>query len=329
MIYVLTTFALSLALCGLYRLLALHWQVLDTPNERSSHERPTPHGGGAPLLLAFFLVAAVAAALQLWSWPGLVAMMVLAAALTVMGILDDLYQLSARLRFAVYGLASLLVSYSLLQPMMPQWGHWITVAAVLVSGFAVLWSINLYNFMDGIDGIAAVQCVLACAAAAVLSAAAGGGEHYRLLCGLLAAAQLGFLFWNWPPARLFMGDAGSIPTGFLLASLAIMGAVSGDLPIYCWLILLAVFITDSSCTLVWRMASGQRFTEAHRSHAYQRLSRHWQGHLPVTLLLAGIFLVWLVPLAAAVIMWPDRALIMVILAYIPLLAGMAKISRFT
>ncbi len=126
-----------------------------------------------------------------------------------------------------------------------------------------------------------------------------------------------------------MGDAGAIPTGFLLAGLALLGAVEGQLNPLCWLVLLAVFITDASWTLGWRMVTGQRFTQPHRSHAYQRLSRHWGSHLAVDMLLLAINALWLFPLAWGLVIWPDHAFFLVILAYLPLVLGMAKLGRMT
>jgi Fuc2NAc and GlcNAc transferase len=124
-----------------------------------------------------------------------------------------------------------------------------------------------------------------------------------------------------------MGDAGSIPTGFLLAALAILGGVQGQLNPVCWLILLAVFVADASWTLMWRILTGQAFTQPHRLHAYQRLSRYWGSHLKVDLLLVVITLVWLLPFAWAAQLWPQYSLILVILAYLPLLWGIAEIGR--
>jgi Fuc2NAc and GlcNAc transferase len=181
--------------------------------------------------------------------------------------------------------------------------------------------------MDGIDGIAALQAMVACCCAALLTWGTGHGSDYAHFCLLLAAAHGGFLVWNYPPARLFMGDAGSVPTGFLLAALALLGAVQGQLNPLCWLVLLAAFITDATWTLAWRMATGQAFTQPHRLHAYQRLSRYWGSHLRVDMLLLAINTLWLLPLASAVQIWPDRSLFLVFLAYVPLLCAMARIGR--
>jgi Fuc2NAc and GlcNAc transferase len=325
MIAVALTLLLSALLCGVYLALARRWRILDLPGERSSHRQPTPHGGGAGLITAFLLGMLIAVP---WHGPWPQAYLVLAAAafiLMLIGALDDLKGLSVKSRLALYALCSLLVAGALLQSLEAAALHkgLLAVAAAL----GLLWALNLYNFMDGIDGFAAIQCSLACSAAAVLAWQGGAGTDYPLFCLLLAASHLGFLFWNWPPARLFMGDAGSVPTGFLLAALALLGAVQGQLSAACWLILLAVFITDASWTLVWRMATGQPFTRPHRLHAYQRLSRHFNSHLTVDLLLLVTHALWLVPLALAAQLWPEFRVFMVILAYLPLLLAMAKTGK--
>jgi Fuc2NAc and GlcNAc transferase len=319
------TLLLSALLCGLYLTLARRWRILALPGERSSHRQPTPHGGGAALITAF-LLGMLFAVPGHGPWPH--AYLVLAAAaliLMLIGTVDDLRGLSVKYRLALYALCCLLVAAELLAPLEAsalQKGVLVAVAAL-----CLLWALNLYNFMDGIDGFAATQCFLACSAAAVLAWQGGAGAEYALLCLLLAASHLGFLFWNWPPARLFMGDAGSVPTGFLLAALALLGAVQGQLNAACWLILLAVFITDASWTLLWRIFTGQPFTRPHRLHAYQRLSRHFRSHLAVDLLLLVTHALWLVPLALAVQIRPEFRVFLVILAYLPLLLAMAKIRK--
>ena len=320
---VLVTLVASIVLCRLYLQLALRWRLVATPDARSSHHIPTPHGGGVPMLLAFTLGLLVAAAVSGPWAPGYMALAGLALLLMLLGIADDLWSLSVSLRFGAYGLSCLAAAWYLLSPAS---ANSLLPGALLVAAvaLAMLWLVNLYNFMDGIDGIAAIQCLLACSAAALLSWREAGAPDYALFCLLLAASQLGFLVWNWPPARLFMGDAGSIPTGFLLAGLALVGAVSGQLGLACWLILLAAFITDASWTLCWRLATGQAITSPHRLHAYQRLSRHWGSHLRVDMALAGIFCGWLLPLAWLAQIYPDYAFFLVILAYLPLLLGMAK-----
>ena len=211
----LITFILSAALCGLYIRLARHWRFLDRPNERSSHQNPTPHGGGVPLLTAF----AVGCAYTMpWGFDYL---WLLAVTLTLMvlGVVDDMRSLPVSLRLVLYAIASVATAAVLLRSSVVEMN--VTgLVQLLCLAFAIMWALNLYNFMDGIDGIAATQCVLACGAAAFLAWSGDGSGKYALFCLLLGASQLGFLVWNWTPARLFLGDAGSVPTGFLLAGLA-------------------------------------------------------------------------------------------------------------
>jgi len=277
--------------------------------------------------LLAFIAGLLLAAQRYNSWDeSFVVLAVAALLLMIVGVIDDLRGLSVRVRMALYSLVCLWVADTLLQSIFIDSGASRVVVGLLVA-LVMLWSLNLYNFMDGIDGIAALQTVLACCFGAWLSLRSGHDDSYAMLCLLLAAAHAGFLIWNCPPARLFMGDAGSVPTGFLVAAIALLGALQGHLNPFCWAILLAVFITDASWTLVWRLSTGQAFTQPHRLHAYQRLSRYWDSHLSVDMLLLAINVMWLFPLAWAVQAWPSYSIILVILAYFPLLCGMAKVGR--
>ena len=159
--------------CWAYLALARRWRILDQPNERSSHTAPTPHGGGAPLLLAFALAVLVATP-EGASWQsGFVVLLVLALFLMILGVLDDLRGLSVFLRFACYGACCLLAAWLIL----PGQGGANGVALLLLCAFSLLWSLNLYNFMDGIDGIAAIQCFLACASAGLLAFVGRGDQQ--------------------------------------------------------------------------------------------------------------------------------------------------------
>lgn len=325
---VLVTLVLSATLCGIYQRFARARRILDTPNERSSHTQATPHGGGVALLTAFSLGLLLAAVFD-GAWDqSFVVLSICALALSILGVIDDLRGLSVRLRLLAYGTVCLLGAAALLHGIDSQ-DVIHGIALLLIAAFALLWSLNLYNFMDGIDGIAALNTIFVCSGAAYLTWLAGHDHSYIRYCLLLAAAHGGFLLWNFPPARLFMGDAGSVPTGFLLAGLAILGGVQGQLNPLCWVVLSAVFITDATWTLLWRIATGQDFTQPHRLHAYQRLSRHWNSHVRVDMLLLAINGLWLFPIALALQAWPDHQLFLVFLAYLPLLLGVAKVGRVT
>ncbi|MEM1112153.1 MAG: glycosyltransferase family 4 protein [Pseudomonadota bacterium] len=326
MIALLLTLASSALMCGAYLHLARRWHIVDQPNTRSSHEQPTPHGGGTPLMLSFTLGVIVYSFLYKLLSPIYAFTLAAAIGLCLIGVIDDIRGLSARFRLAAYAVACALF-VSLLPPPLPLLtGLWTPLASALIF-IALLWLVNLYNFMDGIDGIAAIQCFVACCSAALLTWWRSGEDTYAMVCLLLAASHLGFLLWNFPPARLFLGDAGSVPTGFLLGALALIGEASGSLPAACWIILLAAFLVDATWTLLRRMLHGERFMEAHRSHGYQRLALHWGGHLPVDLLLLAINGLWLFPLAALTAAFPQWQWLLVILAFLPLSAGMAILGK--
>ncbi|MDH3719612.1 MAG: glycosyltransferase family 4 protein, partial [Planctomycetota bacterium] len=186
----------------------------------------------------------------------------------------------------------------------------------------LVWLTNLYNFMDGIDGIAAVETIFVAGAAAAI--AYTGDTHFILVLEIgIAAACIGFLIWNWPPAKIFMGDVGSGFVGFALGALAIVSAQQGLLPIWTWLILAGVFVADATVTVIRRMARGERWYEAHRSHAYQRLARRHGNHRSVTLLVCAVNVAWLLPIAAASASWPDLGWMLTIVAWLPLLVAAA------
>ena len=321
----LLTFVASIAFCWLYLSYARRKQWLDNPNHRSSHINATPHGGGLAIFAAFgmgfILYAMQATAIDL----GLVPLVIATFVLVIIGWIDDLKPLSVSLRISFYIAVCVAVVGWTLADLSPGQISWLLPLAV----FGLLWSLNLYNFMDGIDGLAATQCFLACACVALLVFVTAGAGSYVAVCLLLAVSHLGFLFFNWPPARLFMGDAGSVPTGFLLGALALYGHVNGLLPLASWLILLAGFIVDASWTLLVRLFTGQPVTQPHRQHLYQRLSRHWGSHMSVDMLLLALNAFWLFPLAWAATGWPQQQFILVIFAYIPLLLFMVKWRNLT
>ncbi|MEP5765232.1 MAG: glycosyl transferase family 4 [Halieaceae bacterium] len=313
------SFVAALLASGAYLRLAQRWQLFDIPNHRSAHSQPIPRGGGVGLFagvwLAFLYLLASG-----YAWPlQYLYVLLLATALVLVGVCDDRLGLPVRWRLLLYALAAAVAMWLLLAPA----PLWLLALATLYS----LWILNLFNFMDGIDGIAASEAVFVFAAAALLSIWSGTEGAYPLLCLLLAAASLGFLHWNWAPARLFMGDAGSIPLGFLLAALSVAGESGGGLPFVVWLILLAAFIADASYTLCWRAWQREPVTEAHSRHLYQRLARHWSSHGRVVQCLLAYNLLWLLPLAVLALQLPAWSPAALAAAYLPLLPVLFKAGK--
>lgn len=311
---------MSLFLTWVLRRYAISRSVIDIPTARSSHSVPTPRGGGVAIVLVFLSVLPILAIENFLSWSLVWSLIGGGAGVAILGFLDDHGHIAARWRLLGHFTAAV---WSLCWfGGMPDivlfgvnigWGWLGNIFAV----FYLVWMLNLYNFMDGIDGIASIEAIAACLGASLLYWL-GGFETLIVAPLVLAMAVAGFLFWNFPPARIFMGDAGSGFLGITLGLLSLQAAWASPQLFWGWLILLGVFIVDATVTLMRRLLRGDKVYEAHRSHAYQFASRHYGRHLPVTLAVAVINLFWLLPLAACVVLrYMDGALALIV-AYVPL-----------
>lgn len=314
--------ALSFALTYGLRRYALARSIIDVPNARSSHTVPTPRGGGVAIVFSFLISIIALASLSIISLTELWAILGSGFCVAALGFLDDHGHVAARWRLLGHFSASLWAVYWFGGlPTMTLFGF-IVDLGWLGSVFVVLylvWMLNLYNFMDGIDGIASVEAICACLGACLLYWFAGF-DDLIILPLVLATAVIGFLFWNFPPARIFMGDAGSGFLGIILAMLSLQAAWASTKLLWMWLILLGVFIVDATVTLIRRLARGDKVYMAHRSHAYQFASRQYGKHLPVTMAVAVINLFWLLPIAASVALLGLDGALGLILAYAPLVA---------
>jgi Fuc2NAc and GlcNAc transferase len=311
---------LSLLLTAGLRRYALARSVIDIPNARSSHTVPTPRGGGVAIVLTFLLVVVGLMLLGVGQLSVLIALAGGGALIAIIGFMDDHGHIAARWRLLGHFLAAAwILGWMGGLPPLPLFGWSLDLGWLggLLAAVYLVWLLNLYNFMDGIDGIASVEAITACLSAAWLYWLAGF-DTAAVLPLLLAAAVAGFLFWNFPPAKIFMGDAGSGFIGIVLGGLSLQAAWMSPPLFWCWLILLGVFIVDATYTLVRRLLRGDKVYEAHRSHAYQFASRRYGKHLPVTLTVAAINLCWLLPIAFCVVHFGLDGALGVILAYVPL-----------
>jgi Fuc2NAc and GlcNAc transferase len=311
---------LSIMLTGLLRRYALARSLLDIPNARSSHSMPTPRGGGVAFVLSFLMCLPVLAAFGLASWPLTWALVGSGTGIAALGFIDDHCHVTARWRLlghftgAIWALFWLDGAPPLIFTSYEIDLGWIGhgLAAVYL-----VWMLNLYNFMDGIDGLASVEAICVCIGGALIYIFLGQATM-ALVPLLLAGAVVGFLFWNFPPARIFMGDGGSGFLGITLGVLSLQAAWVASELLYSWVILLGAFIVDATLTLLRRLLRGDRVYEAHRNHAYQYASRQFGRHLSVTLAVTGINLFWLLPLAMWVGVGGLNGLLGVVIAYVPL-----------
>ena len=322
--------ALAVALVGsclvtwIARLLAPRFGMLDVPNSRSSHSLPTPRGGGIGIVLAVLAVVGSAWAFHEISAEWGAALFVGGALVAAAGVLDDLLGLPPLARTAIHILAASWVLWRidvldvLHHTVLVGWG-WPAAALCLV---LILWNTNLFNFMDGIDGLAGSQLVfVALAQGALLSM--DGIRDLSFLYWVMAAAGMGFLVWNWPPAKIFMGNTGSEFVGFAFGVMTIFSGAFGFRYLLSCLILSLVFSTDATLTLLRRMSLGNQWHKAHRTHAYQHAAQRYGSHRAVTLAVLAFNIVWLFPLACIVVVRERYSSAALLAAAIPVVAVIA------
>ncbi len=302
--------AVSALLTGMVRRYAFSLGLLDVPNERSSHRVPTARGGGAAIVLTTlvsWLILMRMGRLQPELFAALAGGGVVVA---IVGFIDDRWGLSAGTRLAIHVVAALWATASLgglpaihLGDRTLEFG-WAGYALGVVG---IVWVLNLFNFMDGIDGIAASEAVFVAWGAALLAVLTGTGSGVSAAALVLGAAASGFLVWNWPPAKIFMGDVGSGYLGYVIAVLALGAAHRRPSSLVAWLLLGGLFFVDATVTVVRRLARGERPHQAHRTHAYQWLARRWNSHKRVTVLTVLVNVLWLLPGAFLALAYPRFA----------------------
>ncbi|MFC5430197.1 glycosyltransferase family 4 protein [Paraburkholderia denitrificans] len=296
------------AILGALLKTGLAWRLAtDIPNDRSLHVRPTPRVGGWGIV-PVCLVAIVLAVPSLW--------LVAACAffLAAVSQLDDRRGLPARVRFAAHFVAVvvLIVAY-------PATAPWWVLACI---AFLMLWLVNLYNFMDGSDGLAGGMALFGFGGYALASLmSVHPAPELALACAAVVGAAAGFLYFNFHPARIFLGDAGSIPLGFLAGAFGYWGWRSGTWPDWFPAMAFAPFIGDASVTLARRLARGEKVWQAHREHYYQRMVRSGMGHARTALcwyavMFTGVILALSALGRTAAIQWSFIAVWVVVLVLI-------------
>ena len=321
------TLVITWVLTGWVRRYALRRGLLDLPNPRSSHGRPVPRGGGLAIVavtLAGIVLAAVIGCL-----PARTAMALAGggSAVALIGWLDDRHGLRPSVRAAVQVCAALWALAWLGGFPQLRWGETVLELGPwgwVVATVGIVWGINFYNFMDGIDGLAAGEAVMV--SVAVMLLFGGTGHEILVPVALVGGTSAGFLLWNWPPARIFLGDVGSAFLGYLFGVFAVISENGGALSVVGWLLLLGVFFVDATLTVARRIATGEPWYHAHRSHAYQRAVQAGFSHRAVTLAALGLNLV-LAGLTWVGVTYPARMPAMIGLGGILLLGVYLLVER--
>ena len=294
----LIVFTVTTLLTGLMVKFSWVFGLIDKPDARRTHTIPTPRGGGLPMVLIFTSMVFQPIYLA-------------ALAIAFMGFWDDIQNISAKWRFLFQILIACVAIYML------NGLHSISfygfAIPVFIFVFFMVWITNLYNFMDGINGLAGLEAIFLCLSMAFLT------KQHSNEWFILASATMGFLVWNFPKARIFLGDVGSQFLGFIFALMLVREALQGEITFISGLILMGFFMVDTTLTLMTRMLTQQKFSEAHRSHIYQILWKKLNAnHFMVTSLVMVVNVFWLFPWAYAVSHGYVSAMMGLLISYFPL-----------
>ncbi len=303
---------------------------MDIPNERSSHKTPTPRGGG----IAFVATSLIGFLLLLLNTSlnktDLFALCCAGVIVAIAGHLDDRQKISgATVRLVLHAISAIILIVGVGIPskltLFDQTVNTGIVGSILGVVYLV-WLLNLFNFMDGTDGIAASEAIFVCTAGAFLSYYVLSDANHSAAAIILAASTFGFILYNWSPARIFMGDVGSGYLGVVIGGLSLIAANQDPDLLWVWIILLAVFVSDATVTLIRRLVRKQKPHVAHRSHAYQHLAIRLNSHAKVAVLVLAVNIVWLLPIAFFVADNQLAGTTGVIIAYVPLLTAVLALG---
>ena len=323
---IIVSLALLVASAFITRQLVMNshrFSQMDIPNERSSHFTPTPRGGGLSFVatsIVGFLLLTLNSTIDR---ADLLALCCAGIIVAIAGHLDDRQKISgATIRLGFHALGAIILIVGIGFPSQISLFDRTIDTGIIGSILGVLylvWLLNLFNFMDGTDGIAAIEAIFVCIAGAILNYHVLSDSNFSAAAIILASCTFGFLLYNWAPAKIFMGDIGSGYLGIAIGGLSLMAAKQQHELLWVWIILLAVFVSDATVTLIRRLLRKQKPHVAHRSHAYQHLAIRFNSHSKVALIVLSINVVWLLPIAFLVANKQLAGTTGVVVAYIPLL----------
>jgi Fuc2NAc and GlcNAc transferase len=301
----------------LYKKFAIKFNIVANPNFRTLHEKPMPTGGG--FIFSLFFVASI---LTLWmsnkvSLSILNVFFIGALSATLFGFFDDIINLNASKKLIVQIVLSCWTLYSLSAVFFVNNDNMSNIFLFLVLLFFSVWFMNAFNFMDGIDGLAISGSVFFCFIFIVVLIASNSKTELIYVFLFLLACTSSFMFFNWPPATIFMGDSGSIFLGYTFGALALFTVGSGAISAWTWLVVFGYFFADTFMTQILRLFLVKKWYKAHRSHAYQNLARIKNNHLFVTTGITVYHVIWILPLSIWTILQPEYAHFAVLSAITP------------
>jgi glycosyltransferase WbpL len=307
---------ISIMLTGLVRKYALSHSIIDIPNERSSHTVPTPRGGGLAIVILLLMAIGYCYLSEKVSFEFMLALGGGILIVAIVGWIDDHKHIPAVNRAIVYTLAAIW-AITWINREFPLYndtfGFPFGLLGSLFIVVGIVWLTNLFNFMDGTDALAGMESICASSVACFLFFLEGQ-YGMMLISAVIFVSCCGFLFWNWPPAKIFMGDVGSCSLGFCFGILAVLSELTNSFPIAIWFVLLAVFICDATFTLLIRIIRREKWYKAHKTHAYQRLVLCGMSHKKLVNLISAINILILWP--SAWLIYQDKTLTLLILTFV-------------
>jgi len=300
-----------------YRKFAIKHNILANLNFRTLHQKPTPRGGGVVFSMIFAISIITLCLLNVIESHLIYVFGYGAILALTIGYIDDIISISSLKKLLLQFFLVFWILFFFNDDLFIQyegifgWIIWLIIALLLV------WIINAYNFIDGIDGMAILGSILISSTLLITLMLTTGFSDLTLLLLVLLASCLGFLFFNWPKASIFMGDSGSIFLGFCFSSLIIYSVSINEVSLFTWLVVFGYYLADTSTTTMLRIFLVKKWYGTHRSHAYQNLARIKDNHFIVTAAVLLYHLLWLLPLAILTVIKPDLSLVIVICAYLP------------
>ncbi len=300
--FILAQFLVASALLLAVSCFSVRWMVqrcqrqarFDQPNHRSMHTNPTPTGAG--IVIAIVVLIAIFSSMILGVYASWFPLLIIVGSLAMIGWYDDRNPMSVRIRLLGFLILAVVLLVGIGSVNQISITHDLRIAfqfrwiAWLFTALCFLWLVNLYNFMDGMDGLAGMQSIIAGVVFAYWFYQVDA-LHLSLICWALVAAASGFLIWNWSPAKIFMGDVGSLSIGGLFACLAVIGVDRYDIPLMAFMLALGPFVFDATFTLFRRLFRGERIYEAHSSHLYQRLAKCGVKHSLIVAIYALLMII--------------------------------------
>jgi len=323
-----TAFLLTIIGVQVYRKIAVKFDIVARRNFRTLHKTDVPKGSGIVFSLVYITLVFILWTQGLVSNELSIAICLGGFAATIFGFIDDVIDVPAIIKLIVQiSLCSFIVLSFGESPLLLSTTHApikTGVLGMIVSVGILVWLINLYNFMDGVDGMAASGAVFICGTISSVLFFASGNIELGLIVALLASSCSGFLIFNWPPASIFMGDAGSVFIGYVFGVLIMYTMLQGDISIWTWITVFGYFGIDTTTTLVLRIIHVKKWYGAHRSHAYQNLARIWDSHSKVLAVVICYHLLWVLPLTILSISYAQYQEIICLLATFPVIIWTLK-----